>query len=317
MKSPPSSGLSPPGTLPLPSPPDTLTVGEATRLGISFLRERANRDPGLDVQLILSSILSGSRAFLLAHPEAILSQDQIARFGRWLARRGEGYPLQYLRGVQEFFGRPFQVSPAVFIPRPETELLVEVSLNWLEAQPWTHIKALDIGTGSGCLALTLVRADHRIRATAIDASADALLVAANNCRSLQCEGRVDFRQGNALDPVRHLRSYYHLIVSNPPYVGYHQKIDLSVAKYEPREAVFSGHSGLEFYLQILEGVAPLMATGGLMVLELGHGARSEVCRLAERAGWRTLSVHQDLSGIDRCATFQRRGSPPTAEDSSP
>ncbi len=289
-----------------------MTVQEATQLGISLLTERELPDPLLDVQLILSSILGRSRAYLLAHPEAILASDQVTRFGSWLARRGEGYPLQYMRGVQEFFGRPFQVSPAVFIPRRETELLVEVSLNWLNAQAQTGIWVLDVGTGSGCIAVTLAKEDSRIRATAIDASADALWVAAINCRTLQCEGRVDFRQGNGLDPVQHLRNHYHLIISNPPYVGDHEKIDPSVAKYEPREAVFSGNSGLEFYPRIFEGATPLMAPGGLLVLELAHGARAKVCEMAERAGWKTLSVHQDLSGIDRCATFQGKGSPPAA-----
>lgn len=291
-----------------------MTVQEATQLGISYLTEGALSDPVLDTQLILSAILDCNRAHLLAHPGTSLTPRQTARFRQWLVKRGEGYPLQYLRGIQEFFGRNFHVNPAVFIPRPETELLIEVSLDWLKTQVQNEIRVLDVGTGCGCIAATLAKEDRRVHVTAIDVSARALKVALHNCRTLDCVEQINLRQGTGLNPVQHFRHYFHLIVSNPPYVANHEQVAPSVIKYEPLQAIFSGQSRLKFYSLLFEEAKPILAPNGLLVVELAYQARIRVSRLAERDGWTTLGVYQDLSGIERCATFQQKDSPVTSGD---
>ena len=284
-----------------------MTVKEALEFAAAYLTERGLRFPQQDAELLVISLLQQDRAFLYAHPEFELPLPDESMFHQWLNKRGGHYPLQYLRGKQEFYGREFLVHPGVFIPRPETELLVEIGMALLPQSSEGQVFAADVGTGSGCIAVTLACQRPDLVVTAIDVSAVALQAAQHNAEAHHCLDRIEFRQGSMLSTVKERRAHYHLIISNPPYVGFQEKsrVDLSVKKYEPREAVFSGRSGQEAYPQLFEQSRELLRLGGSLVLELAAGGLQPVVLLGQKEGWVLNQVACDLAGVERCAVFQR------------
>ena len=288
--------------------PPGMTVGDAVRQGASYLARNRIRTPRLDVELMLGAILRRSRAHLFAHPGLRLDSTQAARWTRWLQKRGEHYPIQYLLGNQEFYGRSFAVGPGVLIPRPETELLVDVCLERLDGMAHPESRVLDVGTGSGAIAVTLAAERQRLQVTATDISRRALSVARKNASRHRCESRIEFVEAPGVDGLAERSSRWDLVVSNPPYVpsGDRQWVDRSVAGYEPRKAVFAGPSGMEVYEMLLEGCPSVMEPEGALVLEIGAGARERICRLALRRGWREAESRKDLAGIERCLVLVRR-----------
>ena len=281
------------------------TAGSAVSHGTAYLRERQLLRPHWDAELIVRSILGCDRAFLFTHPEMHLSANQQRRIHQWLLKRGQHYPTQYLRGEQEFFGREFKVEPSVLIPRPETEILVEVSLELLGAMKATAGEVLDVGTGSGCIAVSLACELPLAVITATDVSRAALKVAARNAERHGCFKRIRFQKTNAEDPLVPDRDRYHLIVSNPPYVGISEKVwvEKSVVEYEPQGAIFAGTTGMEVYELLFSGGKSVLREEGRLVLELGHGQKQGVCNMAAGLGWNHLGTRKDLAGIDRCAVF--------------
>ena len=281
------------------------TIGSAVTYGTAYLRKHQLPNPHWDAEVIVRSILGCDRAFLFAHPEEPLSADQQRRIQQWLLKRGRHYPTQYLRGEQEFFGREFKVEPGVLIPRPETELLVEVSLELLAEMRAEAGEVLDAGTGSGCIAVSLACELPLAVVTATDVSRVALKVASRNAELHGCSKRIRFEKTNASDPLAQGSDRYHLIVSNPPYVGISEKVwvEKSVLEYEPQGAVFAGPTGMEVYELLLSGGRGVLREEGRLVLELGHGQKQKVCNLAAGLGWSHLSTRKDLAGIDRCAVF--------------
>lgn len=284
-----------------------MTVKEAIQFGEAYLDERGLQAPRQDAELLVASILQRGRAFLYGHPEQKLLATQERLFHLWLTKRGAHYPIQYLRGKQEFYGRDFIVRPGVFIPRPETELLVEVGGALLQNKTEGPLRAADVGTGSGCIAITLACDNPRVTVTATDTSAQALDLARQNAEVHQCCDRVSFFQGDALLPVVSRQNYFDLILSNPPYVSWQElhQVELSVKKYEPSEAVFAGESGHEVYKKLFRQGRAVLAPQGFMVLELGHASKVGVARLGLLEGWTLGQVRADLAGIDRCAIFQK------------
>ena len=289
----------------------SLTVEAAVRQGPSYLRRTQVRCPRLDAELKLGSILGRSRTYLLTHPEMRLGSGAAEQWGEWLRKRGAHYPIQYLLGTQEFYGRSFAVGPGVLIPRPETELLVEVCLELLDGMDRSNPRVLDVGTGSGAIAVTLAAERRRIRVAATDISRRALSVARQNAARYGCESRIEFLQGRGMTPAAGRGTAWDLVVSNPPYVaaGARSSVDRSVAAYEPAEAVFAGRDGMEMYETLLEGCSSLIEPPSPLVLEIGAGSKDRVCRLARRWGWRVGGVWRDLAGIDRCLLLvrQKRG----------
>ncbi|MDA2929312.1 peptide chain release factor N(5)-glutamine methyltransferase [Acidobacteria bacterium AH-259-O06] len=282
-----------------------MTVKEAIQFAAQYLTERQLRSPRQDAELLLASILQRDRAFLYAYPECSLSAAQERLLRHWLKKRGDHYPLQYLREKQEFYGREFWVPPGVFIPRPETELLLEVGLKLLGKRSEKQLFAADVGTGCGCIAITLACEEPRVVITATDISPTALEVARCNAVTYRCLNRIEFYQGNTLEPVKDRRAYYHLVLSNPPYVSNRarNRVEPSVEKYEPIEAVFAGESGQEIYLRLFRKAKDLLSSEGKLVMELGYDTAGSIPRLAEENGWALSDLRKDLSGIDRCAIF--------------
>jgi release factor glutamine methyltransferase len=294
-----------------------LTIARAIRLGSRYLRCKALRSPRQDAELLLASALGLDRTSLFAHPGLLLNNQQEARFRRWLRRRGAHYPIQYLRGTQEFYGHTFFVEPGVLIPRPETELLVEVALRFLRQMPFACPCVLEVGTGSGCVGISLALADSRVRVTATDLSESALRVARANAKRLRCNDRIQFLQADVVPPrsEKYASSRFHLVVSNPPYIdpAHSAAVDLSVRLFEPQDAVFAGQQGLAVYAAIFKRIPSLLSRKGYLVLELGAGTAREVVRLSQAHEWSLVRIFKDLAGIDRCAVFNRP--PPTGSSS--
>ena len=284
-----------------------MTVKEAIQSASGYLAKRRLRFPRQDAELLVASVLQRDRTFLYTYPEHQLSTAQKHLFQQRLAKRGEHYPLQYLHGKQEFYGREFSVRPGVFIPRPETELVLEAALALLRESPEEQLRAADVGTGSGCIGITLACEEPRVVVTATDVSPIALRVARQNAKKHHCVDRVEFREGQTLNPVKDRLGYYHLVVSNPPYVSRQERtrVDASVDKHEPHEAVYAGESGQEIYKQLFSEAQKVLQAHGKLVVELGEGAGQGICQLAQEKGWVLEDLRKDLAHIDRCAIFAR------------
>ncbi len=254
--------------------------------------------PRMNAEVLLMFVLGVSRAYLYAHPERALTPEEEGRYGEVLAQRATGMPSQYITGHQEFWGLDFVVSPAVLIPRPETEHLVETVLELARAIP--QPKIVDVGTGSGCVALALAHQLKTAKVYAVDLSAEALEIARANAARLQLEGRVRFLQSNvlqALDSVHDLD----FVVSNPPYVGFGEadKVQKSVRDYEPRVAVFAGEQGLDVIGPLVEQAHNVLTPGGWLALEIGYSMRDAVLHLLHPTLWDDVRVVPDLQGIPR------------------
>ncbi len=243
-----------------------------------------------EARLLLAQATGFSQASVLAHPERVLPAEAETRFLGFAARRARGEPIAYILGVKEFYGLPLAVNPAVLIPRPETELLVERAL---ARNPAT---VLDLGTGSGAIALAIKRHLPAARVVAVEASAAALAVAQRNAMKLGLQ--VEFRHGLWFEPVTGAR--FDLIVSNPPYVA---KGDAHLGqgdlRFEPRSALVAGTDGLDALRDIARGAPAHLNPGGWLLVEHGFGQDQAVRGLLREAGLEDLSTWPDLAGIAR------------------
>lgn len=282
-----------------------MTVREALRNAVLRLQKAGLRHPRDDAEAILTAVLGQNRAFLLAHPDRSLTPEARRRLARWLGRRERHFPIQYLRGRQEFFGRDFVVNPSVLVPRPETELLVECSLKLLAQRHGSKLTAAEVGIGSGCLGLSLVCEEPRLNLAATEISPAAIEVAALNARRLSCEERVEIVAGDVLAPLADRGPVFDLIVANPPYGSLLQEdaVDLGVRRYEPRKAVFAGATGLEVFQGIFGQAGSVLRRDGRIAVEIGFGQRKPVEQLASASGWTLVEAHRDLAGIERSLVF--------------
>lgn len=255
--------------------------------------------PQLDAALLLGAVVGLGRAALLAHDEREVAPAQAAHFRTLVARRVAGEPVAYLLGQRDFFGRTFQVDRRVLIPRPETELLVERALARLAAHPTPRI--VDVGTGSGAIAVTLAAERPDARVIATDLSPDALAVARENAARL--DAVVDFREGWLLDPLIPADLPLDLLAANLPYVSERDRhrLAVDVLAYEPHLALFAGSDGLDLIRALLAAVTPaLLAPGGAILLEIGYDQGPALARLAsDHFPGATVRVHPDLAGHDR------------------
>ncbi len=276
-----------------------MTVAEALLEATSRLGEAGIPSAGPDAELLLRHVLGWDRATLYAEARAALAPPAESAFFSLVRERGERRPLQHLTGRQAFWGREFRVGPDVLIPRPETEILVEAALVRLRGVERPLI--VDVGTGSGCIALSLAaeRPDAEVHATEI--SPPALSVARENARRFSLENRVRFWEGDLLEPVRWLKGQVHLVVSNPPYVdaGQAETLAPEVRDHEPAVALFPGPDPHSVYRRLAPAAVALLRPGGGLFLEIGLGMETEVARLLGEAGLRVERVIPDLQGIPR------------------
>jgi release factor glutamine methyltransferase len=289
--------------------------------------------PRMNAEVLLMFVLGADRAYLYAHPERELTPQEAARYEEVLAQRATGMPSQYITGHQEFWGLDFVVSPAVLIPRPETEHLVEAVLEL--ARGVQRPKLVDVGTGSGCIALAVAHELRDAEVYAVDLSAEALEIVRANAVRLQLDKRVRFLRCNVLEPVlaepsaaipdRHavipsedfspsrgtcfseLRDF-DFVVSNPPYVAFSEadKVQKSVQEFEPRMAVFAGLHGTDVIVPLVEQAHRALKSGGWLALEIGYSMRDEVLNLLSPTMWEDIRVVPDLQGIPRVVMAKRR-----------
>jgi len=318
--------------------PFIFDVRAALKEGIARLREASVPSYTLAAELLLIHTLGLHRTWLYSHPEEPLRPAVMETYFALLARRAAGEPTQYLTGKQEFWGLEFEVTPAVLIPRPETEHLVEVALERLGPRgikirldtgaPSPPLRIADMGTGSGCLAVALAHELPHADVVATDISAAALEVASRNAARLHVAERVHFVQTNMLDALvpnssskdhegdnegdndgDHEARLFDVIVSNPPYVALDDAATLAreVREHEPHAALFGGRTGTEMYGKLIEQAGALLRQRGILVLELGYNSADEVLKIIREApGWVNISVTNDLAGIPRVLAAERR-----------
>ncbi|HEY0818907.1 MAG TPA: peptide chain release factor N(5)-glutamine methyltransferase [Rhizobacter sp.] len=266
------------------------TLAQARHLGIDRL----------DAQLLVGHVLQRPRSWLIAHDDAPLTEAEQLAIAGLLQRRADGEPVAYLVGEKEFHGLVLQVTPAVLIPRPDTETLVDWALSVLETTS-PSAKVLDLGTGSGAIALALKHRHPSASVTAVDTSADALAVAEANAARLGLE--VQFRLGSWWEGLKHER--FDLVVSNPPYIALGDD-HLPALRHEPELALTSGSDGLDAIRTIAAGAPAHLKSGGWLLLEHGHGQAAQVGRLLLAHGFASVRTRQDLAGIVRSSGGQWR-----------
>lgn len=253
------------------------------------------REARIEVQMLLRSVLKVSRAYLLAHPERELDEAENAAYRALLQRRMAGEPMAHILGEREFFGLNLKVTPATLIPRPETELLVELALERLPQR--SGIRALDLGTGTGAVALSIAHARPDVEVVAVDASAAALEVAGENAQRLELHN-VSFLHGDWFSALA--GQSFDLIVSNPPYIAAgDEHLTQGDVRFEPISALVSGADGLDDIRQIAGGACAHIHPGGWLLLEHGYGQAATVRGLLLAAGWGAVFSARDLSGIER------------------
>lgn len=253
----------------------------------------ASDSPKLDAEVLLCELLACNRAGLLVRADESLSAETALRYAGLLERRRLGEPLAYLTGRREFWSLDLGVSPAVLIPRPDTELLVEWALQRLK--PLAAPAVADLGTGSGAIALAIAHERPDARVIAVDQSAEALMQARHNARRLGLE-RVEFRAGDWLAPLDGER--FDLIASNPPYIAEGDP-HLAALRYEPRRALTAGADGLSDLRRIAAGARAFLKPGGALLLEHGAEQGSAVRELLRQSGYAGVGTRRDLNGNER------------------
>jgi len=262
-----------------------------------------------DAEILLSHLLSRDRVWTFANRDADILPADLAAFRILVARRAAHEPLQYLTGTQDFYGLTLNVTPDTLIPRPETELLVEAVLQWITAHPrLSASRIVDIGTGTGAIALALAARLPTANITATDISPATLAVARENAERLGLANRVNFILSDLLDelaPQLKQGRPFNIIVSNPPYVPSTDAATLQpeVVQHEPHTALFAGPTGLDIYQRLIPQARAALSPAGLLALEFGFGQRDPLAELLK--GWRNLQFLDDYAGIPRIALASR------------
>jgi release factor glutamine methyltransferase len=274
---------------------------DALASAVSRLTTAQVPSPRLNAELLLMFTLSCDRAYLHAHPERELTTEETRLYDQALAQRSSGMPAQYITQHQEFWGMDLAVGPAVLIPRPETEHLIETVLPLARLR--SNPRIADVGTGSGCIALALASELPSAEIHATDISAEALEIARANAARHQLEKRIHFHQTDlleGLDPAE-----FDFIVSNPPYVGEGEQdqVQLEVRRFEPRHAVFAGPTGLEVIGRLIPEALTALQPGGWLVMEISGTIVAEV-RLLLR-GWNEIQIIPDLQDLPRVAVARK------------
>jgi len=295
-----------------------LDLKDTLESAISRLSAANVPSPRMNAELLLRFTLDIDRAYLYAHPERELSAEEQARYDEVLRQRARGVPAQYITGHQEFWGMDFIVTPAVLIPRPETEHLIETVLEISKSychpersegsafaevrSPRSEVRIIDVGSGSGCIAIALAKELPTTEIHATDISPDALEIAEANAARNQMQTRIHFHDTDLLRGVE--ENSFDFVVSNPPYVGESEEdqVQLEVRKFEPRSAVFAGPTGLEVIERLIPQAQRVLKPGGWLVLEISGTIADGVRALLK--DWIDVKITNDLQGIPRVVRAQ-------------
>lgn len=275
------------------------TLREATQALQTAGVAEARREAGS----LLSFVIGKDRTFLLSHAQDLLAITDLDRFREAVARRAEGEPTQYITGVQDFFGREFRVTPDVLIPRPETELLVEAALKTIADLSAPFV--CDVGTGSGCIAVTLLCERSHAQAVAVDVSQAALAIAAENARRHGVEKRIELKISDCFDAVN--QTAFDLVVSNPPYVSSEALPGLQreVRDHEPLIALSPGADGLSVIRRLLQDAPRFLKPGGHLIMEIGFDQGEKIRELIVPEMWHLVDIRPDLQSIPRIVVVRR------------
>jgi len=284
---------------------------QALNAAVEFLTVARVPSPRMNAELLIMFTLDCDRAYLFAHPERELTAEDLARCDEALARRATGVPAQYITGHQEFWGLDFIVSPAVLIPRPETEHVVEAVLELARlaqpdgrSRPSPHgLRIVDVGTGSGAIALALAKELPSAEIHATDISPEALGIARANAARHELTSRIEFHGTDLLSGLP--AASFDIVVSNPPYVGESEEdsVQLEVRKFEPRNAVFAGPTGMEVIERMIPQARAVLAPGGWLVFEISGTIANRVRSLL--SSWDEVEIGNDLQGIARVAIARK------------
>jgi len=261
---------------------------------------KVSESPRLDAEILLCRSIDMPRSYLFAHPEDELDELTASRFRAIVERRMSGEPMAYITGTKEFWSHELLVSQATLVPRPETELLVDLALREIPRK--AEWQVLDLGTGSGAIAISIAVERRMCQVTAVDISDAALAVARENARSL-APGNVVLEAGNWTEPVREQR--FDVIVSNPPYVRSSDKALLAL-QHEPQSALAAGNDGLDAIRVLAADCVPILKESGILLIEHGAEQPAAVAELLAQHGWTGICCHNDLAGLPR-VTVARRG----------
>jgi len=287
-----------------------MMIGEAYRKGIELLKVAGNEAPAQEAGALLCSVAHCGRTFLYAHGTDEFDDVLYGHYFTLLERRAEGVPLQYLTGMQEFMSLPFEVGSGVLVPRQETELLVETVINRCKGRGGSEdvhskpdrgrfdISILDVGTGSGCIAVSLAYYVPGCLVTAIDRMPDAISIAQRNAVLNKVADRIQFIESNLFEAISAER--FDIIVSNPPYIrtGDIKGLQKEVRCYEPMEALDGGSDGLDFYMAIIEKAPGFLYEGGMLAFETGYDQAQDVAEIMS-GSFGNIQIYKDLAGIDR------------------
>lgn len=277
------------------------TIAQALDDGTAFLLERRPRTPRLDAEVLLAYVLGQNRTQLYVRAHDPLTPQNLKEFRGLLERRGEGVPVAYLVGSKEFYGRRFLVTPAVLVPRPESELLVEQAIRSVARSGLVRPRLLDLCTGSGCLAISLALeiAEAQVRAT--DLCPDALQVAAENLASHDLERRIKLYEGDLFEALPRSSPLFDVVVSNPPYVATDSgpRPEEAVVRNEPNLALFGGRDGLDLVRRIIGEAGQWLNPGGTLVLEMAPFQIEGMEGLMQEVGFCDTEILPDLSGLPR------------------
>ena len=284
-----------------------MKIADALRRAAEILKE--NADARRDAALLLGFVLNRERAFLIANDDRDLRDEEIERFFEFIERRASGEPIQYITGRQEFFGLEFEVNEDVLIPRPETEILVEAAIEILREKE--NPRFCDVGTGSGCIPISILANLENAKAVAVDISSGALAVARKNTEKHQVAERMEFYESDVFAVFENPKSKiqnpkFDLIVSNPPYIPNKDLPDLprEVREHEPHIALFGGDAGTEIVSRLLADAPKYLENDGWLMFEIGFTQGDAVRAMINEKIWRLIKIKDDLAGIPRIVILQ-------------
>ncbi len=282
----------------------TVSIAEALRLAADVLDRKGIADARREAGALRAHVIGKDRTFLISHAEDFIGENEAERFREVVERRAGGEPAQYIIGSQDFYGRTFRVTPAVLIPRPETELLIEAALEVMNADA----KICDVGTGSGCIAITLLCERNDARAVAIDVSEEALEVARSNARTQSVATRIEFVRSDCFTALNPETDLFDLVLSNPPYVSAHMLSGLQreVRDHEPQIALSPGEDGLSVIRRLLNDSPRFLRENGYLIMEIGFDQGETVQQLVDENVWILKAIRPDLQCIPRIVVLQKK-----------
>lgn len=278
------------------------TIGKILNWTSEYFQKNNIDSPRLDAEVLLSHVLKKQRIYLYVHFDQPLNSQELADYRECVKKRVRRMPVAYITGSREFMGLDFKVTEATLIPRPDTEILVEAVIERLKQAEADNLRIADIGTGSGAICLSLLHYVKNLAAVTVDISQAAIEVAKENADVLGVAERIEFLQGDLLEPLRN-KGKFNAIVSNPPYIPRQviHGLEPEVRLYEPQSALDGGADGLNFYRRLVAGAGALLADGGFLAVEIGIEQAEALRQMAQRnLIWKNVEVLNDLSGIERC-----------------